>query len=260
MPQHVIMHYIQDLPDGYDSYSLLLIPHWQWLKKAGIHQSFNLFSHFTQFGKDFDTKHLAVWFYKGFIGSYENRSDLEVLSAIYGRRGSDEDIRKFVIEQEPRIKRKGEQEQRDYVQLMTGYYDVDRARYFCACYRLDFKGGPYIAFFKEKPVVPSVIKVTGSSPGMAGYRIPEEGRATKPVYVLKFGGLGVDRVQATLNEIENELFLAKPILGRLTLRVVGEYISDYCQQNSHKIGKTIKFIKDVEQAVPSPAIKDVINY
>lgn len=244
MSHHALLTENEDLPDGYDTYSLLLIPDWKWIHKAGEDRYYDLFKHFKMFGDAIGPRHLAAWLYNAQWGSYQKLVDLEAYSVIYGSVASRADADKL-----------GLGNKFDPARHIESGYDVIRAKYFCARCGLDFNSGPYIAFFEKKPCIPIVLHGFRHPNG----ELPKED-PTKPAFLIQFAGMSYKNVLSLLNDMEYQLIrddldTRKLQMGQLSLRI--EHV---CVKVGRVIGKTLRFIKDVKDIVPLPSPENIVKY
>jgi hypothetical protein len=246
MSHHALITDNQQLPGGYDTYSLLLIPDWKWLKNVGEERSYELFKHFKMFGDAVGPHHLAALLYNVYWGSYEKYVDKEAFSIIHGTVSSKSDAIKLALEGSFDPER---------INIARGGYDVIRAKYFCASYGLNFNDGPYIAFFEQKPDLPTVFY---------GPRHPEptvsSENPTKPSFLIQFNGISFEHVLTLLNEMEYEIIRGDVDMRKLKASQFSLQLEFISKKIGKSIGKTIRVIKDVKDIVPVPTLQDIVKF
>lgn len=144
--KHEIIPESNEIPSGYDTYSILLIPEMEALNLGNTDNIYKLFLRFKAFGESIGEKHLAAWFYHAGPGPYAFLEDREIFSAVYGLVESKENLVKFVSYET----RMAEQ----WMQNNKITYDIIRSRHFCARCGLDLNKGPYIAFLRNIRMYP----------------------------------------------------------------------------------------------------------
>ena len=244
--RHEVITETQEIPGGFESYSLLLIPDVRWLNNIGGQSTIDLFRRFQKFGETIGPHHLSAWLYVGggFYGIDKDTVDVEVHSAVQGLLSSPKEADNYVLNGISYGKE---------VNAFHGGYDVMRAKYFCAYYGLNFNAGPYIAYFKDKPVVPFVY----TELYRGRIRISEE-QATKPSFLIRFGGMTLDDVISVLNDLEYEIIRGDPNVRVLELHQFARRLGHACQSVGDKLGKTVEIIKGVKEVLPIPSVKDII--
>jgi hypothetical protein len=139
---HEIVNEYIDIPDGFSTYSILLIPDYDWFNNIGLESSYKFFNRFKAVGDLIGENNLTCWFYKEF-GKYGPYVDIEVIAAIGGNIASPKEFQEFI---NSRIRLNNS--------LGRGAYDVERARLICSALSLDYSHGPFVAFFTDRPSLP----------------------------------------------------------------------------------------------------------
>lgn len=242
MTRHEVIYQHQDLPTGYESYSILLIPDSAWFSTIPPTRAYDLFFRFKQFGEAIGSRHLAAWLYKDSLSM--RGYDLDIFAAISAPARSEDDVRR-VLSDVPAL--------REHVTRLHGRYDVIRAKYFCALYKLPFGAGPYIGFFEQRPVLPILCRKYSGSTGE-----PEPKTATKPAFLLKFGGLAFEDMLALLNQLEYGLVRGHSRAGLLKLQQVALRIEGLCKRLTGTAKASVDLIKDVKEAVELPLVKNLL--
>lgn len=236
MTYHETISERQDLPEGYESYSLLLIPDERWFEESSESRSFKVFGRFKSFGDSVGPNHLSAWFCYAFVGSYSRGLDLEVRGAVFEVVANSEGAGAILASRSVKIV-KGHK--------LWASYDVRRAKHICASLGLGFNSGPYIAFFDQRPTLPV-------GPNTKGEFDCGKERPSKPTLVLKFNGMNLDDVLSAINELEFELLRGDVRANRLRATQLRKRLSNACKNVALKIGRTVKLLKDVHDLAEGP--------
>lgn len=228
--RHVIVNQHEDIPTGYDTYSILLVPDEKWFGEAGIETGFRLFSQFKRFGDMIGDKHLACWFNRSFIGSYSKLTDLEFIAAIPADIVSARAVSDFI---------------RTKCQLPEDHgspsmqYDVARARLICTKLKISYNKGPYVAFYSKYPTLP-YYEIDSDEFGSHGTVVCNEEHHVSPACVLKFGGVRFDRALNLLDLLEQDLIRSNPGILKLQYEQLMFRIREFFHAHGETVVEVIK--------------------
>ncbi|MBZ5493510.1 MAG: hypothetical protein LAO76_21540 [Acidobacteriia bacterium] len=223
MAKHEIYNQFMDVPEGYKTYSALLIPDYEWFNKVGLAGAYKFFNRFKRVGEIIGDDHLTFWFYHDWFG-YGRLVDSEVIAAIGHHISSVEELKKFTTEHFE----KGAQ------QASQGSYDIERARLICHGLSLSYSAGPYVAFFSKRPILPYRERTD------EGVVIKNGNTYTSPEFVLRFGGLEPDRCLELLDELEQQLLSEKFDTSQLKWKQVWFRIEQWCGKHQDLIVAVLK--------------------
>lgn len=240
MAVHEIYNQYIDIPDGYATYSVLLVPDYEWFNKAGIKDAYGLFSRFKKFGDIIGERHLACWFYYAF-SSHGPLVDTEIVAAISSHISSPQELAAFI---DRYCTREG-------CHISEGSYDVKRARLICSALSFEYTKGPYIAFFLKRPRLPYYETEKETSVSPTRVHVVSGSNLSKPEMVLKFGGLTIERSLHLMDELERHLLTATPKLTRLQWKQQWLRIENWCAQHGDRVVEVLRdiVVKAVAEAV-----------
>jgi hypothetical protein len=212
-----------DVPDGYSTYSALLIPQYDWFEQAGVQSAYKFLTHFKKVGQLLGPEHLTFWFYYTYC-SYRPQIDAEVIAAVSDHISSQEELNAFAKSH------LGGQ------RMAHGGYDVARARLICAALSLDYAKGPFVAFFTTRPSLPYHYQGESSGgPGLIGHG----DNFTAPTRVLQLGGLSLTRSCQLMDELE-QILLSRPLAtDELRWKQIWLHIEQWCASNRDALLKVI---------------------
>jgi hypothetical protein len=192
-----------EVQKGYDTYSVLLVPEYDWgniwlPRKDGNRVLKNrklLLKAFSRFGDIIGKKHLACWFYSsGRLGhGYEFCVDLDVTAVLPAKASTEAQIKKVLARGD--IRPQGE---------LNTSIDFKRSRLICAMLGLPYSGSPYVAFFDSYPAMPAVI-VDHNTSDPARALWPTYEAITQPKLVLSMKGLSLDGFTELLDQLEQQI-------------------------------------------------------
>jgi hypothetical protein len=235
MTSFEVIHEDQALPLGFATYSLLLIPDGAWPERVGAERMFELARRFKSFGEALGARHLASWPYHGLQQSHLKQMDYEVCALIYGFVKTQEELENFVANRSDQLRAK---------KYLSGEYDMVRARHLCALYDLSFDKGPYIAFFRERPYVP-----TTWSRSFYGRYPQNSSTPSKPSFVIQFGGADFPTAVSLLNALELELISGRERIARLRFSQLCLSLADVCRRISSSAKASLEMLKTVKEIV-----------
>ena len=99
--RHDLIYDYQDVPTGYKTYSVLLVPDHRWFENVGFEKAFTFFQAFKSFGQILGDDHLACWFYCCF--GRRSPVDIDVIATIGGHIGSQEELAAMIAGGNPGI-------------------------------------------------------------------------------------------------------------------------------------------------------------
>ncbi len=235
--RHAILDQNKDVPDGFRTYSLLLIPSYEWFQDIPSEHLDRLFQRFKVFGENLGKDHLAFWYYTSGRKSYGQYVDTVVTAAIVASLDTKEKVDSYINESF-----------RGSSLLEGSGYDIRRARLICATYDLDFGKGPYIAFYPKKPNLPNWEhnEITGSHL----FNI----RPTKPLYILRFGGLDLNKSLALLDELESHILAEKQTCRTLSWKQFWLKTEQWCENQSTW---AVDLLKNITVTLATEAIKRI---
>lgn len=233
--RHEVVRIDEDLPDGYESYSLLLVPDQEWLGRVPVLEVYSLFNRFKQFGQAIGPRHLAAWFYAATMHGFGKHLDVAVFSAIHNLVSSPKELEEQVVA------RSGLPPNRN-LDGTAGGYDILRAKQLCAALDLSFNKGPYVAFFTQKPDLPS---------GHHQWLTPGPRRRfrprVRPSFLLCLGGLRFHDALSILNTLEKQLLSAEPQIMEPTLQQIGLRLAHIIRQLPARFSGVIEVIKSSKE-------------
>jgi hypothetical protein len=250
----------QEIPGGFNTYSALLIPDSRWLNQDDESKSFQLFRRFREFGDAIGPDHLAFWPCRAKIKNYDevDRTNLEIFSIVSDYSESYGEIRKSIIKKDPHLEKSDRYGKFKTVQvedINEPYYDIIRAKYFCAKYGLDFNSGPYIAFFEKKPIMPIVYTIYPmNSPGKEVTASSES--PTKPAFLLQFKDMNFDQALSTINVLEYEILRDTFNMNMPRWSQFKFNLQNWCNRIGNQIGIAAIIIKDIIEV--STPIKEIL--
>lgn len=104
-----------------------------------------------------------------------------------------------------------------------GSYDTERARLICTSYSLDYSEGPYIVLLTEQPKLPAYFYDSVTNKDKM-----DLDNITKPVFILKFGGLNFDRSIELMDRLEQQIFSSNIKPSKLRLKQTWLRIEQWC--------------------------------
>src|SRR5262249_27618810 len=99
MARHEVFSEYLDVPYGYDTYSILLLPTYDWYKTNSLKDSNLLLRTFSRFGDIIGGRHLACWFYNTGRASYGRLVDIDMHAVIPANISTNDKLREFVAQQ-----------------------------------------------------------------------------------------------------------------------------------------------------------------
>jgi hypothetical protein len=229
MSAHEVFSQHVDVRSGFATYSVLLIPDYEWFSKTPLESAFRIFSRFADFGRVIGEDHLACWFYRT-SGGYTPDLDTDVVATVHGC--------STVAELTDLVNAKCAG---DYP-LPLGHYDAERARLICSALSLEYARGPFIAFFSSRPALPRW--EIDSKVLMNRYRQVLAGgeEVTPPDLILRFGGLDVSRSLRLLDELERAL-LSDRVPGKsFRLKEIGARVEQWCQEHHDALADIVRSV------------------
>lgn len=220
-----------EIQKGYSSYSILLIPEYGWFEHKGIQFALDFFKRFSDFGNILGDKHLSCWFYRNKGVAKDSPSEgrgsyIELYAAISGHISSVEEVEKYVKSSSLFKNPEG------------GSYDAERARLICTSYGLDYKSGPYIAFFSSYPVLPYY-----DIEGFFDKRISKNiDNFTEPELIMKFGGLNLSRSIELMDELEQQILRQKIGPTKIKIKQLSLHLAQWCEEHKDSLLEIIKSV------------------
>lgn len=219
--RHSIINEHKDVPLGYSTYSVLLIPDQGWFEKKSLATALEVFKRFKRFGEMLGDDHLAFWFYRDFF-PYATAIDIEIVTAITQAFESEDELKQFVCSEIAHGKVPGQ----------VGGYDTRRARLICAGLSLEYSKGPYIAFYTQQPLLPYYMNIKPENPHLpSGEKLFRPCDYTVPDLVLQFGGLSIDRVYRLLDLLEQQIIRDDISVNELRWKQIWPRIEKWCKKN-----------------------------
>jgi hypothetical protein len=180
------------IPNGYETYSLLLLPDYDWLRS--VEDPALLLDKFSRFGDIIGKQHLACWFYtSGRLGSgHELGVDLHLYAVLPAKVSTENELKKVLAKK--RVKQRGK--------LPVGV-DVKRCRLICAMLGLPYSNSPYIAFFDQYPTLPELM-VDHHASLRDPYYVSHDA-ITRPKVVLSMGSLSINGFIELMDTLEQQI-------------------------------------------------------
>jgi hypothetical protein len=226
--QHEVVSQIEDVPRGYETYSALLIPEYEWFNASGIAAAYNFLEHFKRIGKLLGPQHLTFWFYHSYF-SHGSMVDKEVVATISGHISSQAELEAF----------EKEHFARGGVGEPKGSYDVGRARLICAALSLEYSNGPYLLFFTKHPHFPYYCR--GEYAGSPS-EVHNSDALAIPDRVLQFGGLSLSRSCELLDKLESALLSNPYATSGLIWKQRWLQIEEWCSANRDTLLKVLSTV------------------
>ena len=213
----------------------ILSPDYDWFQKIPSAQEYELFRRFKVFGENIGKDHLAFWFYTTGRMNYGPLVDTVVTAVIEASLDSKEKVHQFITDTF-----KGTD-----LGASRGGYDIRRARLLCALYDLAYGRGPYVAFYSQKPTLPSWVH------DPMGIQLVTKVVPTKPAAVLRFGGLSFERSLILLDELERHILALKQAHRELSWKQLWLRIDQWCE------GKSAAVLRRIATKVLTDAAKRI---
>ncbi|NCR75731.1 MAG: hypothetical protein GPI92_09035 [Microcystis aeruginosa K13-06] len=199
----------QSIAEGYDSYTILLIPEFGWLGDEEQQESKmdmdKVLQRFHAFGQAIGSKNLSCWFYEATVLE-------KPMEGCYVHQVISEELTYNQVLQRTRTK---------YYHVMSSSYDFKRAREYCDKFNLSYNYGPYIVYMERHP-----------------------DSVDKPNFIIKTNGLSTSQFIVLLNELEQSITTRNKKFRELRLKEIFEYIKALFINGKEDIFKIVELIKN----------------
>lgn len=204
-----IINETENIPDGFDSYTLLLIPEPEWLEREDSKINIKkLFQRFHAFGTSIGERNLSLWFYSTYHYP-DTHTRINIKAVVTGPE----------ITYSQLIKK----EKLEHYDGALMSYDFGRARSYCDRYHLNYNKGPYIVYTEDHP-----------------------DSISKPEIILQLNGIATDQFIIILNKLEQSVRSGEKKPMRLRAALLYERIKCVIKENKADIFKLVGLLKGIK--------------